>query len=238
MKKSLVFFLILSFILIWVGCKKATESKKVSMDSTAAKRGYAMGYNFGKNIKDLSADIDKGALIKGIKDALEGNKPMLNDKEVQQVLSSFQKELIQKDMEKRKAAGDANLAEEKNFLEKNKKRPEVKTTPSGLQYEVIKEGTGPHPKPTDTVIVHYRGTFLDGKEFDSSYKRNQPAKFQLNKVIPGWVEGLQLMRVGAKYKFYIPSKLAYGERGAGNVIGPNKLLVFEVELLGIEKSKK
>ena len=238
MKKKLIFFLIIGFILVSIACKKTSESKKISMDSTASKRGYAMGYNFGKNIKSLSSAIDKEALIKGVRDALSGNKPMLTDKDIQQVLSSFQKELIQKDMEKRKATGEANLAEEKNFLEKNKEKPGIKTTPSGLQYEIIKEGKGPHPKPTDTVIVHYRGTFLDGKEFDSSYKRNQPAKFQLNKVIPGWVEGLQLMRVGSKYKFYIPSKLAYGERGAGNVIGPNKLLVFEVELLGIEKTKK
>ncbi len=238
MKKIFLVFVAFTFIFASFGCKKVKNEKKVSLETTAAKRGYAMGYNFGNNIKSLSSDIDKEALIKGVRDAIEGKKSMMSEKEVGEILSSFQKELIQKNMEKRKAEAEANLAEEKNFLEKNKNKPGIKVTVSGLQYEVLKEGTGPSPKPEDVVIVHYKGTFLNGKEFDSSYKRNQPAKFQLNKVIPGWTEGLQLMKVGSKYKFYIPSQLAYGQRGAGNVIGPNKLLVFEVELLGIEKSKK
>jgi FKBP-type peptidyl-prolyl cis-trans isomerase FklB len=145
-------------------------------------------------------------------------------------MAAFQKEMIAKLGEKNKAEGEAFLAE-------NKKKEGVKTLPSGLQYKVIKAGTGKKPKVTDTVTTHYRGTLMNGTEFDSSYRRGQPVSFQVNGVIPGWTEALQLMEEGAKWQLFIPSNLAYGERGAGRDIGPNATLVFEIELLSIEEKK-
>ena len=147
----------------------------------------------------------------------------------------FQQEMIKKQQEKNQKIAETNKKISADFLKKNARKKGVKTTKSGLQYEIIKEGTGKTPLPTDIVVVNYRGTLLNGQEFDSSYKRGKPAEFQLNRVIPGWVEGLQLMKVGAKYRFYIPPNLAYKDRGAGNLIGPGQLLIFDVELLEIKK---
>ncbi len=241
MKKSffLIFF-ISFFILFFSFCSTKTKEReeKIDLSKENVKLGYAMGYNFGENINKIEADISKEAVIEGLQDALFSKEKKMTKEEITKVLSDFQKAMIQKSIEERQKLSEANKKEEEEFLKENLKNKKVKVTPSGLQYEVLKEGKGERPKPDDIVIVHYKGMFIDGKVFDSSYKRGEPAKFQLNKVIPGWVEGVQLMRVGAKYRFYIPSKLAYGERGAGNVIGPNKLLIFEVELIGIEKSKK
>jgi FKBP-type peptidyl-prolyl cis-trans isomerase len=152
---------------------------------------------------------------------------------MQTAMQSFQQQVAQQQEAKQKVAGEKNKTEGEAFLAKNKARKEVKTTASGLQYEVLTEGTGANPKATDTVTVNYKGTLMDGTTFDSSYDRGQPATFVLNQVIPGWTEGVQLMKVGSKYKFYIPSALGYGERGAGGVIGPNAPLVFEVELVSI-----
>jgi FKBP-type peptidyl-prolyl cis-trans isomerase len=140
-----------------------------------------------------------------------------------------------KEMEERKNQGEANKEKGETFLEANKAKEGVTALESGLQYKILKKGTGPSPKATDTVKCHYRGTTIDGKEFDSSYKRGEPATFALNRVIKGWTEGLQLMKEGGKWEFYIPSEMAYGERGSGPHIGPNEVLIFEVELLGIEK---
>jgi len=143
--------------------------------------------------------------------------------------------MMKDDQQRRQAQGQENKAKEEAFLKENAQKPEMQVTASGLQYKVLREGTGPRPLESDTVKVHYRGTLLDGSEFDSSYKRNEPAVFPLKGVIKGWTEALQLMKVGSKYQIFLPSRLAYGEQGAGQAIAPNATLVFEVELLGIEK---
>jgi len=210
----------------------STAQKKAELKTQKQKASYGIGLNIGKNFKEQFPDVDVDAMVRGFKDALAGTKPAISDQELAMVMKSFQEEMMQKktekdaaELEKNKKAGDAFLAE-------NKKKEGVVTTASGLQYKVIKEGTGPKPKATDTVECNYRGTLIDGKEFDSSYKRGEPAKFVLGRVIPGWIEGLQLMSVGSKYEFYIPSNLAYGDQGAGADIGPGATLIFEVELLG------
>lgn len=197
------------------------------------KASYVIGLNLGKSLKsnDIQANVD--LIVKGIRDGLGGGQALLTDQEMQATMQTFQQQLQQQQEAKRKVLGDKNKTEGEAFLAKNKARPEVKTTASGLQYEVLKEGTGPTPKATDTVTVNYLGTLTDGTKFDSSYDRNEPATFVLNQVIPGWTEGVQLMKVGSKYKLYIPSALGYGDRGAGAVIGPNAPLVFEVELVSI-----
>ena len=183
---------------------------------------------------DLTNDIKANTdlLIKGLRDGLAGQQ-LLTDEEMQATMQAFQQQVQAQQEAKQKEIGEKNKMEGEAFLTKNKARQGVKATASGLQYEVLTEGTGPQPKATDTVTVNYKGTLMDGTVFDSSYDRGQPATFVLNQVIPGWTEGVQLMKVGSKYKFYIPAALGYGERGAGGVIGPNAPLVFEVELLSI-----
>jgi FKBP-type peptidyl-prolyl cis-trans isomerase len=205
------------------------------LDSQQAKVSYILGSNIGKNIKRDDLDLDLEALAAGIKDAVAGNKSRLSDEETKAAMEKFEKEMQAKQEKSGADKGEKNGAEGKEFLAKNGKRQGVSTTASGLQYEVLKKGDGPKPKATDTVKVHYHGTLIDGTVFDSSVERGEPATFGVNQVIPGWIEALQLMPVGSKWKLFIPSQLAYGERGAGNEIGPNSTLIFEVELLGIEK---
>jgi FKBP-type peptidyl-prolyl cis-trans isomerase len=201
--------------------------------SVQDRASYVIGYNLGRTLKqnDVQASID--LINKGLHDGLTGEKGMMTDEEMQATMQEFQKQVVAQQEVKQKALGDKNKADGEAFLAKNKTKTGVKTTASGLQYEVEREGTGPMPKATDTVSVNYLGTLMDGTKFDSSYDRKEPATFVLNQVIAGWTEGVQLMKVGAKYKFYIPASLGYGEKGAGNVIGPNAPLVFEVELLSI-----
>jgi FKBP-type peptidyl-prolyl cis-trans isomerase FkpA len=189
---------------------------------------YALGLLIGQSAKGTNIDVDIDALVAGVRDSLNGAKPKYTEAQASQMVQAAAQGAQQK-------KGAANLAAGKAFLESNGKRAGVKTTASGLQYEVIKEGKGSKPRATDTVTVHYEGKLLSGKVFDSSIERNKPASFPLNGVIKGWTEGLQLMNVGSKYRFYIPSDLAYGPNGAGASIGPNEVLVFEVELLAIGK---
>jgi FKBP-type peptidyl-prolyl cis-trans isomerase FklB len=212
----------------------SVAQKKAALKTQKQKASYGIGMDIGKNFKEQFPDVDVDALVRGFRDALSGAKPAIPEAELASVMASFQQEMMQKRSEKVAAMSEKNKKEGEAFLAENKKKEGVITLPDGLQYKVIKEGTGAKPTPKDTVEVNYRGTLLDGKEFDSSYKRGQPAKFVLGQVIPGWIEGLQLMSVGAKYEFYVPSELAYGERGAGADIGPNATLIFEVELLGIK----
>lgn len=218
----------------------ATQAAPPSPPSSAGKPEsvqdracYAIGLNLGRSLKSNDIQANTDLIVKGLRDGLAGGQPLLTDEEIQAAMQSLQQQVMQAQEAKQKAVGEKNKTEGEAFLAKNKGRKEVKTTASGLQYEVLKEGTGPTPKATDTVTVHYTGTLMDGTKFDSSVDRGQPATFVLNQVIPGWTEGVQLMKVGSKYKFYIPSALGYGERGAGGVIGPNAPLVFEVELLSI-----
>lgn len=239
MKKIVVFSLSL-LLLSLASCQKAGASadqvlKKEDLDNQKKKVSYAIGLDIGKNFKARGMDIDADIMLQGLKDGQNAAAPLLKDEEIQKVMSQFQQEMVKADQEKRLANGAENKAKEEAFLKENAQKPGVKVTASGLQYTVIKEGTGPLPKESDTVKVHYRGSLLDGTEFDSSYKRNEPAVFPLKGVIKGWTEALQLMKVGSKYQIVLPSSLAYGENGAGQVIGPNATLVFEVELLSIEK---
>jgi FKBP-type peptidyl-prolyl cis-trans isomerase FklB len=197
------------------------------------KASYSIGHDIGSTFKKQNVEVNADALFAGLKDALSGKEAMTKE-DRDKVLAEFQKEMIEKQAAATKAASEKNATEGEKFLAENKKKDGVKTTASGLQYKVLKEGTGEPPKATDSVVTNYKGTLLDGTEFDSSYKRNEPATFPVNRVIPGWTEALQLMKPGSKYQLFIPSKLAYGERGAGRDIGPNATLIFEVELLSIK----
>ena len=220
----------LSIVLV-AGCVNAGDN--TALKSEKDKVSYSIGLNIGNNFKSQSVDINPDILAKGIKDALSGSKPLMTETEIQETMAVFQKEMNAKQAERIKALGEKNKKEGETFLAENKKKDGVKTTASGLQYKIIKAGNGAKPKATDTVTVNYRGTLIDGKEFDSSYKRGEPASFPLNGIIPGWTEALQLMPIGSKWQLFLPSGIAYGEHGSGREIGPNAMLVFEVELLSI-----
>jgi FKBP-type peptidyl-prolyl cis-trans isomerase len=206
-------------------------------ESVQDRASYVIGFNLGRTLKQNDVDANSDLIVKGLRDGLAGANGMLTDAEMQSTMQEFQKQVQTQQEAKQKVIGEKNKTEGEAFLAKNKARAGVKTTASGLQYEVEKEGTGPTPKATDTVTVNYKGTLMDGSTFDSSYDRGQPATFVLNQVIPGWTEGVQLMKVGSKYKFYIPAALGYGDKGAGATIGPNAPLIFEVELLSIGEPK-
>lgn len=234
MKSRTAALLIFTAVVFTLGsCSQ--ESNKTELSTPAEKMSYALGLNIGSSIKPAADSLDYAALIQGVKDTVEGRAPLLSQTESQQFLTRLSTIISQKKTDESKQAGDKNMQEGNEFLTENGKKSGVMTTDSGLQYEVLQEGTGNNPAATDQVTVHYRGTLIDGTEFDSSYKRDQPATFPLNRVIKGWTEGLQLMKPGSKYRFFIPSDLAYGERGSPPVIGPNATLIFEVELLDIAK---
>lgn len=203
---------------------------------TKQDKGYFIGRIIGGQLKEQGADVDLDSLAAAIKEVFEDKPMRFDDVKIEAVQIALQADMQarqQKAMAERAAGGEKAKADGAKFLAENGKRKEVTTTKSGLQYEVLKAAEGPKPKVTDTVSVHYKGTLINGKEFDSSYSRGQPASFPLQGVIPGWTEALQLMNVGSKYKLFLPSNIAYGENGSGPDIGPNETLVFEVELLKI-----
>jgi FKBP-type peptidyl-prolyl cis-trans isomerase len=216
-------------------CDKGGPHPTSALDTDAQKFGYAIGVDIGNSLAPVKTEVDIDALINGMEEALAGKTPRLDDEAREKVKSEVSRRLQAKQMEERTAKAAAAKDAGEKFLAENGKREGVKTTASGLQYEMLAEGSGATPKATDKVTVHYKGTLIDGTEFDSSYSRGQPVTFPLGNVIPGWTEGLQLVKAGGKAKLYIPSALAYGERGAGAKIGPNEALVFEVELVSIEK---
>jgi FKBP-type peptidyl-prolyl cis-trans isomerase FklB len=221
-------------ILFFVSLVSAEE--KPVLKNQKEKVSYSIGLNVGRklgdDLKKQSIDIDPNLITKGIQDALVGAKPLLTDQEIQETMIAFQKEM----MAKWEEIGKKNKADGEAFLAGNKKKEGVKTLPDGLEYKVINAGTGKKPKADDTVTVNYRGTLINGTEFDSSYKRGQPATFPVSGgMIKGWSEALQLMQEGAKWELFIPSNLAYGERGMGGIIGPNATLIFEVELVSIKE---
>jgi len=210
----------------------APEPDKPEYKTLPEKAGYAVGIHVGRNFRRMHAELDQAAFNRGFEDGMKRRAPALAEEDMEKAKEEFFK-AVEKELPAR------SLKEGEAFLAENRKKQGVTETKSGLQYEVIKESDGKAlatPKPADRVKVNYRGTLLDGTEFDSSYRRGQPASFTLNRVIPGWTEGVQLMRVGAKYRFYVPARLGYGERGTGQggPIGPNAMLIFEVELLAIE----
>ena len=194
------------------------------------KFSYTAGYQIGQNLKRQNLDLDSKAFSQGAQDAISNAKPRLKPEEMQAAVQAQQK----KDMEKQEAQAKKNLEAGQAFLEANKKKEGVVALSSGLQYKVITEGKGKQPKGTDTVVAHYRGTLINGTEFDSSYQRNEPASFPVAGVIKGWQEALPLMKEGAKWQVFIPADLAYGPRGAGGAIGPNEALVFDIELLSVK----
>jgi FKBP-type peptidyl-prolyl cis-trans isomerase FklB len=199
------------------------------------KASYAIGLNIGKSMHKDSVEVDTSILLRGLKDGLAGSKPLLTDDEARAAMVTLQTDLRKKQEEKMLMQGEANKKDGEAFLAENKTKDGVVTLPSGLQYKILKEGTGPKPTATDTVVCNYKGTLLDNTEFDSSYKRGQPATFPVGGVIKGWTEALQLMPVGSKWQLFIPSELAYGARGGpGGGIGPNATLVFEVELMSVQ----
>jgi len=235
MRRALVVVAVVAMAIALASCGGDNIAAKKQVTTFEEKSSYAIGQNVGGSLKSTNMTIDIPAFVQGLRDTLEGKKPLLTAEEAMAVMQEFSQKARDAEMAKREEQSAKNLSEGKAFLETNKARTGVVTTASGLQYEVITQGTGPKPKKTDKVSVNYRGTLIDGTEFDSSYTRGQPATFQLDAVIPGWTEALQLMPVGSKYKVFLPSELAYGERGAGAQIGPNATLIFEVELLSIDK---
>ncbi|MEY4483560.1 MAG: hypothetical protein RL693_1012 [Verrucomicrobiota bacterium] len=209
------------------------EDKAVLKDQKD-KAGYSIGVNIGSSLKNDGLDINLDAIVAGLKDSFTSANPQLTPEQQKEALAILQKEMSEKIAAKMKADGEKAKQQSEEFLAANKTKDGVKILPSGLQYKVLTEGKGKQPKLTDKVTVHYRGTLVDGKEFDSSYKRGEPATFPVNEVIKGWTEALPLMKEGAKWELFVPASLAYGDQGAGRDIPPNSTLVFEVELIGVE----
>ncbi|MDE0855654.1 MAG: FKBP-type peptidyl-prolyl cis-trans isomerase [Nevskia sp.] len=213
----------------------ADASTPSDLTSDPQKFSYSIGFDIGHSLSQIKENVDVPSLEKGIEEAVAGKTARLTDQQREEIKNAVAKKIQEKQIAERTAAATKNKEDGEKFLADNGKKPGVKTTASGLEYEVLTEGKGDHPKSSDKVTVNYKGTLLDGTVFDSSYDRGQPVSFPLANVIPGWTEGVQLMTPGSKYKFYIPSGLAYGERGAPPKIGPNSTLVFEVELMSIDK---
>ena len=212
-------------------CGPSPGSGPVALESEDAKANYSVGYQIGGDFKRQGVPFDSNALVAGIRDAIEGGEPRLSEEERRTTLTELKRRIVATEQAGREALAEKNLAAAKAFLDANRSKEGVTTLPSGLQYKVIRAGAGPKPGATDTVTVQYRGRLIDGTEFDSSYDRNEPAIFPVNRVIKGWTEALQLMGEGAKWELTIPPDLAYGERGAGARIPPQSALVFEVELV-------
>ncbi len=224
MKKYLAMALVVSFASLWT-----VQALALELDTDKKRFSYIVGMQVGQQIKGDNIDLDEAAFMAAIRDRMTGAKLQINPADIQATLTRIQK---QREIDIAKLAGINQTAGQK-FLAANKDKAGVKTLPSGVQYKVIKPGTGASPKASDTVEVNYRGTLIDGKEFDSSYSRGQPASFPVNGVIKGWQEVLQVMKEGAHWQIVVPSELAYGESGSGSAIGPNATLIFEVELLKI-----
>jgi FKBP-type peptidyl-prolyl cis-trans isomerase FklB len=216
----------------------AAKTGAVTLKTQKEKFSYALGMSFGASMRKQSVELDPNVFAQALRTSLAGGKTLMTTEEAQAAMTEAQNELRKKVEAKRAVEGEANKKEGDAFLAANKGKEGVVTLPSGLQYKIEKQGTGPKPTASDTVVCNYRGTLINGTEFDSSYKRGQPATFPVSGVIKGWTEALQLMPVGSKWQLFIPSSLAYGERGAGSDIGPNATLIFEVELMSIQEKPK
>ena len=214
------------------GAALAADAPEVKSDKEVF--SYSLGMNLGGNLKRESVEVDTELLVRGFKDSYGGGKTILTEEEARKSIMDFQKAQMAKRAETMKKLSEKNKADGEKFLAENAKKEGVKSLPSGLQFKEITPGKGKTPKATDTVTTQYKGTLIDGTEFDSSYKRGEPATFPVSGVIAGWTEALQLMKEGAKWQLFIPPNLAYGERGAGSDIGPNATLIFEVELISVK----
>jgi FKBP-type peptidyl-prolyl cis-trans isomerase FklB len=228
MKKFIVISILLSFFGGAVLAQKSNTPK-----TKKEKISYSIGVNLGKSMKMQGLDIDQGLLFQGIKDGVNNSKTAMTEKDMEATMSAFQQEMMSKMQAKQKVDGEKNKKDGEAFLAANQKKDGVITLPSGLQYKVLKEGTGAKPTASQTVKCNYRGTFINGKEFDRSENHGGPAEFPVGGVIKGWIEALQLMPVGSKWQLFVPSDLAYGPNGQGQMIGPNAVLIFEIELLSI-----
>ncbi len=228
MKYALTAILSISFVI-----NICFAAEKLELKDLKDKESYSLGYQFGQSLKAQGLDINLEAYKSGIQDALSGSKPQLSQEEMRQTVAELQKRFIAAREKELKEMSVKNLAAGKAFLEENKKKEGVKTLPSGLQYKVLAEGSGKTPQATDSVTVNYSGTFINGAEFDSSFKREKPLTFQVDGVIRGWTEALKLMKEGSKWQLFIPPELGYGERGGGPV-PPNSTLIFEVELISVK----
>jgi len=239
MKKiSFALLMVVAVLVLTTSCKngKLFGPKEYKVENHLDSVSYAIGLDIGNNFSKQNIDIEADALAQGIKDYLE-DRALFDDKEKEKILVAFQQELSVKAREESMKKSEGARKEGEKWLNENRKKQGVIVLPSGLQYKVIKEGTGPKPKATDMVKVHYRGKLVNGTVFDASYDRGEPIEFKLNQVIPGWTEGLQLMSKGAKYELYIPSSLGYGDQGAGEMIPGGSTLIFEVELLDFHTPK-
>ncbi len=230
MKSALAAIVGIGFLFIFAF---SFAGEKVELKDQKDKESYSLGYTFGKSIKAQGFDLNLDVYSSGIRDALGGTNPQLSQEEIQKSIGEVQKRVMAAQQKLFQETAAKNLAEGKAFLEENRKKEGVKTLPSGLQYKIFTEGSGKTPKASDQVTVNYKGTLIDGSEFDSSYKRGTPATFRVDKVVRGWTEALQLMKEGSKWQLFIPPELAYGDRGSGP-IPPNTPLLFEVELISIK----
>lgn len=235
MKRILTAIIVVGMVTGMAACQKSADKQGAqgSFETDKDKASYAIGMNMAQSLNRVKDEINLDMVVKGMKDKLSGGTLLIAEDESRTVLAEFSKKLREKQMKEREEAGKRNLEAGQAFLEANKAKPDVITTESGLQYLVEKKGEGPIPTKEDRVKVNYKGTTIDGTEFDSSYKREAPATVTVTGVIKGWTEALQLMPVGSKFKLFVPSDLAYGPRGAGDRIGPNSVLLFDVELLEI-----
>lgn len=244
MKKTLILLAVVS--LFAPSCGKMEDQKKEitkeDLKTEDEMASYSLGFSTGVRFKNDESGINLEIFQRGVKDGFTGSDQMLNEEEMNKAMTAWRRktrairqEQRKKEMEERKKQEEENKAKGEKFLEENKTKEGVVALESGLQYKILKEGTGASPKETDTLKCHYKGTTIDGKEFDNSYERGEPATFAFDRAIEGWKEALKLMKVDAKWQLFIPPQLAYGERGSGKVIGPNETLIFEVELLGIEE---
>lgn len=225
-----VFIIVLSLTLFSGVCSARDD---LDLEDRKVRLSYSVGYQVGGDFKRQGKDINPEVLLKGVQDARSGNKPLMTQKEMRITLINLQKAVAATQKQKMKEQAEKNLAKGMAFLGENGKKQGIKILPSGLQYKVITEGSGKTPGKTDTVMVHYRGTLIDGTEFDSSYRRNKPATFQVDRVIVGWTEALQLMKEGAEWQLFIPPELGYGNKRAGK-IEPNSTLIFKVKLISVK----
>jgi len=234
MKHAKVVLAIMGMTILLLSCSADKPASKAPEVTTFEQKiSYVFGREIGQSFRETPTKIDLDVFMLGIQDAMNQRPSLISAEEEEKTKEEFSAKMQEEQSKRLAAAAEKNQKDEESFLEKNKSQQGIVTTASGLQYQILQEGTGAAIKETDRVKVHYRGTLIDGTEFDSSYNRNQPAVFDVGGVIPGWTEGLQLMKIGGKYRLWIPSKLAYGARGAGKAIGPNTLLIFEVEPLEV-----